>query len=352
MVASGVRQTECMTAVDRAQLVVVSTELSDDHVVPRRHPESPARLDAALRGIRSWLQPDEYREITPRIATDEEICAVHDHDYLASLGADSDLGGSQLEADTFTSSGSLGTARAAAGAVLTAVDEVEGGRALRSFALVRPPGHHALTKQAMGFCLFNNAAIAAEHLTRRGHRVAIVDWDVHHGNGTQDIFYDRDDVLFVSTHQSPQYPGTGSIDETGRGAGERANVNVPLSSGSAGDMFRAAFDEVVVPTIDSFAPTFLVISAGFDAHRDDPLAELGLTASDYVDLTNRLLAVAPGGKCVVVLEGGYNLTALEHCVGAVGAALVSSSLELPESEARSVGSVDRQLIKRVQQAHA
>jgi acetoin utilization deacetylase AcuC-like enzyme len=184
----------------------------------------------------------------------------------------------------------------------------------------------------MGFCLLANSPIAVEAMRAKHQlgRVAIVDWDVHHGNGTQDIFYDDPNVLYVSTHQSPLYPGTGRIGETGTGAGERTNVNIPLPPGAAGDTFRAAFDTIVAPLIESFAPDWLFISAGYDGHRDDPLGSLGLTAGDYADLALRVQALVPARRLLVVLEGGYDLAALRHGVGSTLSALVGQMYR-PES---------------------
>ena len=226
------------------RLAVVSTESCDAHDVPNRHPEAPGRLVSAVAGVRSSVPAERMRAMTPPQASLDDLALAHDRSYLEMLIADAQSGGSQLDADTYTARGSFDTARRAAGAVLAAVDEVHSGRAQRAFALVRPPGHHALADRAMGFCLVNNVAVAASKLRSEGERVVIIDWDVHHGNGTQDIFYEDPEVMYVSTHQAPHYPGTGAIGETGDGDAVGANINIPLSAGSAGDMLRAAFDDV------------------------------------------------------------------------------------------------------------
>ena len=189
----------------------------------------------------------------------------------------------------------------------------------------------------MGVCLFNNAAVAAASIAAGGERVAIVDWDVHHGNGTQDIFYDDNDVLYVSTHESPLYPGTGQLRERGGINAPGVNVNLPFPAGTAGDTYRAAFDEVVTPLVERFAPDWLIISAGFDGHRDDPLAGLQLTAADYADFARRLQALVPAQRLVVVLEGGYDLDALTHSVGATLSALVGADYRPEPASTGEVG---------------
>ena len=326
------------------RLAVISTEGCDAHDVPNRHPEAPGRLVSAAAGVRSSVPSDRMREISPPRATIDELANAHDREYLEMLLTDAESGGSQLDADTYTARGSFETARRAAGAVLAAADEVDSGRAQRAFALVRPPGHHALAGRAMGFCLVNNVAVAAARLRNKGERVVIIDWDVHHGNGTQDIFYDDQEVMYISTHQAPHYPGTGAVNEIGTGDARGANINIPLRAGSAGDMMRAAFDEVVLPAVTEFAPTRVLLSAGFDAHRDDPLADLQLTSSDYVDLTHRVLSVCPNGELVAVLEGGYDFQALARSAGAVAAVLAGVEPTIDEGEETTTGEVDEALL--------
>ena len=198
----------------------------------------------------------------------------------------------------------------AAGAGLTAVEALRRGEGDAAFCAVRPPGHHATRSEAMGFCLVSNVAVVAASLAAAGERVWIFDIDAHHGNGTQDIFYERSDVLFVSTHQWPLYPGTGRRSETGAGAGAGTTMNIPLPAGTTGDVYLRAFDELVAPLVERFEPTWLLISAGFDAHRDDPLTDLGLTAADFGALVARAIGLMPPGRTVAMLEGGYDLDAL------------------------------------------
>ncbi|HSM65240.1 MAG TPA: histone deacetylase [Ilumatobacteraceae bacterium] len=308
----------------------------DQHLTPDWHPERPGRLDAALEGInRAGLtEAVEFRE--PRLATVEELGRVHDPRYVSQLERFCERGGGDLDPDTYAAPGSWTTGRRAAGAVLDAVDALRAGTCDVAFAAGRPPGHHAVPDRAMGFCLFNNAAVAAAKLADEGERVAIVDWDVHHGNGTQDIFYDDPRVMYVSTHEAPLYPGTGRADETGSASAPDANLNLPFPAGTRGDVYRRAFDEVVIPLVGRFAPDWLFISAGFDAHRNDPLAGLELTAADYADLAVRLQALVPERRTVVVLEGGYDAEALAMSTGATLAALIGHDYR---PEAASTGEV-------------
>ena len=308
-----------------AELTVFADPANDDHVVSPHHPERRARLDAALLALDAAGLRDAADVVAPREATRAELGRVHDADYLAAVEAFCAAGGGALDADTSVSRGSWATALRAAGAVLDAVDALKAGTTQVAFAANRPPGHHAEYDRAMGFCLFNNVAVGAAALAAEGERVAIVDWDVHHGNGTQRMFYDRADVFYVSTHQAPLYPGTGHLLERGTGAGAGTNLNVPFPPGTAGTAFRAAFDDVILPELERFAPDWLLISAGFDAHRADPLADLELTAADYADLTRRLMTLVPTGRVAVVLEGGYDLDAITMGVGATLSTLIGGA---------------------------
>ena len=255
----------------------------------------------------------------PRFATDAEIEAVHPAEYRAALAS---LAGrrARLDADTTTSAGSWDAARLAAGAAIEAALATMSGRARNAFALVRPPGHHAEPTPAMGFCLLNNAAIAAEAARRAGaERVLIVDWDVHHGNGTQDIFAAREDVLYMSVHQYPFYPGTGAAHEIGVGPGRGATVNCPLPGGQGDGDYGVVFHDLFLPAARAFRPDLVIVSAGFDAHARDPLAEMRVTERGYAAMTSLLAQLADetcGGKLALLLEGGYDLTALAASVRA------------------------------------
>ncbi len=282
-----------------------------DHDPGSWHPECPDRLRAVLRALEAPEFAPLLREEAPP-ATKEQILRVHDAAYVASiLGTVPALGEVvPLDADTVMSSGSADAALHAAGGAAAAVDAVMEGWARAAFVAVRPPGHHAEPGRAMGFCLFNNAAIAALHARARWglQRIAVVDFDVHHGNGTEAAFAGDPDLFYASSHQYPCYPGTGAA----RGIGDHI-VNVPLPPGSTGGDFRIAWEATVLPALDAFAPELLIISAGFDAHHADPLAELRLTERDFTWITEKLVACAKihaSGRVVSVLEGGYNLDAL------------------------------------------
>jgi acetoin utilization deacetylase AcuC-like enzyme len=306
-------------------IAVFTDPEQDGHDTPPWHPEHKGRLDAALAGIHEAGLDDATEWRIPELATIDDLSLVHDRDYVEAIETFCAAGGGNLDADTSATPGSWETARRSAGAVLNAIDALRNEECDVAFAAGRPPGHHAVPNRAMGFCLFNNAAVGAAKLAAAGERVAIVDWDVHHGNGTQDIFYADPNVLYVSTHESPLYPGTGHLREIGDGDGYGANVNLPFPAGTAGDTFRQAFDEVVIPIVERFRPAWLIISAGFDAHRDDPLAGLGLTSADYADMALRLQTLVPARRLLVVLEGGYHLEALTYSTGATLSALIGGT---------------------------
>ncbi len=302
----------------------------DEHVTPPWHPERRGRVESALAGIPAAGLSEAVELRSPTVAPIADVARVHNGGYLAELEAFCEAGGGELDADTSVVPGSWPTALRAAGAVLDAVDALAAGECDVAFAAGRPPGHHALADQAMGFCLLNNVAIAAARLAAAGERVAIVDWDVHHGNGTQDIFYDDERVLYVSAHESPLYPGTGRAHETGGPNAPMSNLNLPFPSGTRGDVYRQAFDEIVAPVVEAHRPDWLFISAGYDGHHNDPLAGLELTSADFADLAVRLQALAPARRTVVVLEGGYDFDALSMSTGATLAALVGEPYR-PES---------------------
>jgi acetoin utilization deacetylase AcuC-like enzyme len=287
-----------------------------DHDMGTGHPESPNRLRAIQQTLERTGTAALVTSIQPRAAEDEWVTMVHRPAYVAALRAHAPTSGRvALDADTSMSPGSLSAAYLAAGGALAAVDAVMAGTVQHAFCAVRPPGHHAEADRAMGFCLFNNVAIAARYVQKRYGiaRVLIVDWDVHHGNGTQHTFERDPTVLFFSTHQYPHYPGTGRATEEGKGEGEGFTINVPMEAGEGDDEYRAVFQKVLIPAADAFHPEFVIVSAGFDAHRDDPLASMGLTEDGYADLTALVKGVALRhcrGRLISCLEGGYNLTAL------------------------------------------
>ena len=292
------------------------------------HPEQPARLDAVLQGLHlAGLLPG-LRLIAPRPASDAELLRVHTAGYLAQVRADIAAGRRELSTgDTAIGPESEAVARLASGGVLAAVEAVMAGRVARAFAAVRPPGHHASAGRGLGFCLYNHVAIAARHLQAVFglQRVLIADWDVHHGNGTQEIVAADPTVLFCSTHQAAHYPGTGAREERGTGAGEGFCLNVPLPAGSDGAAVLAAWREELLPAAEAFAPEFVLISAGFDGRAGDPLGDFRLADGDFAALTRLLRGVAQrhaGGRLVSVLEGGYDLPGLAAAAAAhVGALL-------------------------------
>jgi acetoin utilization deacetylase AcuC-like enzyme len=279
------------------------------------HPERSVRVKHSYDHLRARPIYGSLTDLKPRPATDDEILLVHERryfDYLRSIPSDE---AGALDPDTMFGPGSLEAAILAAGAVTTAVDNIISGACDRAFCLVRPPGHHALPDRAMGFCIFNNVAIGAAYAARsRGlKRTAIIDFDVHHGNGTQDMFYGDEDVLYCSLHKWPFYPGTGSSDETGRGKGQGKTVNVPLPSGTGQAGYLDALADIVLPAVREHRPAIIFLSAGFDAHEADPIGGMDLNEDSFDELTGAIVETARevcDGKIVSALEGGYNIEAL------------------------------------------
>ncbi len=303
-------------------ILVIADERVAEHRPPDGHPERPERFTAAVAGIERASFGDALEWRIPSEAPVESLLRVHDQrhvDQILGLGEQDHV---RIDPDTHMSRGSLTAARLAAGAGLDAVAALRAGDADSAFCLVRPPGHHATPQQAMGFCLFNNVAVTAQSLTDAGERVAIIDIDAHHGNGTQDAFFDREDVLFVSFHEYPQYPGTGALGERGIGPGAGRTINFPMPSGTTGDVYVRAFDQVVEPALAEFGADWILISAGFDAHRADPLTNLGLTSGDYAAICARIVSTSAPGRRIAFLEGGYDLDALANSAAATVGALL------------------------------
>ncbi len=288
------------------------------------HPEQPARITAIERELsaRGWLGFE--RAQSPAVAR-SDLTAVHPESHIEAIERISYQGGGQLDPDTVTSAGSYKAALHAAGGAVELVDLLLDGRADTVFSCHRPPGHHALPARAMGFCLFNNVAVAATHALRvRGlERVLILDWDVHHGNGTNDIFHGSEEVLFISIHESPLYPGTGHAADLGTGDGRGYTVNLPVSAGADDELFRSLVDHVAVPLATAYEPQLVLISSGYDAHRDDPLATCDLTEDGFAEMTRSMRRCCEGLGAPVgaVLEGGYALDALGRSVAATMEAL-------------------------------
>jgi acetoin utilization deacetylase AcuC-like enzyme len=282
------------------------------------HVEHAARLTAIHAAIDSSGLRADLLELAPNPATEQQILAVHEPQLLAAVRSTMAYERAGLDADTYTTSGSYDAALMAAGAAIHAVEAVIQGQAANAFALIRPPGHHATPNRPMGFCLFNNIAIAARHAlgTLGLDRVAIVDYDVHHGNGTQDCFYEDGQVLFCSTHAWPLYPGTGRAQEVGAESGYGLTLNLPLPYGAGDESLGRCYNELIIPAIRAFDPQLILVSAGYDGHWDDPLGPLALSVAGYAALTQRLVKLAEelcGGRIVLVLEGGYSLRALGAC---------------------------------------
>jgi acetoin utilization deacetylase AcuC-like enzyme len=282
-----------------------------------RHPERPARIAAVMEGVSDvgTVLGDDLRLVAAEPVAVADLERVHSPTYVEQVRRLCAAGGGHIDPDTYARPDSWDAALRSAGAGLQAIDVLQQSGSGLVFVAARPPGHHARPEQGMGFCLFNNVAVAASVLADGGERVLIVDWDVHHGNGTQDIFWDDPRVLYVSTHQWPLYPGTGRADEVGGPRARGLTVNVPLPPGATGDVVRRAIGEVAAPVISTFDPTWVLVSAGFDAHRADPMAELSLSDADFGVLARDVAAFAPQeGRLIAFLEGGYDLEALRRSV--------------------------------------
>ena len=302
-----------------------------EHITPENHPERPERLQRAMNVLETlnWLERDGLLLLEPRAASEDELAAVHERGYIheveeaarkaAEVQASGGRNTQRFATDTYVSAKSYEAAIKAAGAPLTAIDAIMKGEIDNAYCLVRPPGHHAVAEAAMGFCLFNNVAVAARYaIDHYGlERVMIIDFDVHHGNGTQEIFYDEPRVLYFSTHQAPFYPGTGQSDERGAGAAEGTTINVPLPASTGYETFEPIFRQVMAPAADRFDPQLILVSAGFDAHWDDPLGQLNLSTAGFAQLMKVIIEEAQflcNGRLVLVQEGGYSLDAMAACV--------------------------------------
>jgi acetoin utilization deacetylase AcuC-like enzyme len=339
-------------------IVLVDDPVFLEHRAPSRtmgaasgmddHPERPERLAAARAAVeRAVLPPGtSWLRLPARDVSDDELIRVHTEAYVENLAR---IDGKQgyLDPDTYFAPASYAAARRAAGGSVAMVDALLGGRARYGLALVRPPGHHARPGSAMGFCMLNNVAIAAAHARATGaERVAVVDWDVHHGNGTQEMFYRDPSVLYVSLHQWPFYPGTGSAEEVGAGDGTGYTVNVPLSGGADDSVYSDAFERIVVPVLSEFDPDLLLVSAGFDAHVRDPLASMRVTESGYAAMMRQLGRALPrgaAGRIGIVLEGGYDLKGLQSSLGAVLDVLAAPEKAPAEHPSGGTGSHDPDL---------
>jgi len=336
----------------------VLDEVFVHHHAPGGHPERPARVEAVRDALVAAGVRERGQNVPARAVTDEELGRVHRASYLTQLEATLPGQEGWLDPDTYYSRGTWPAARAAAGSVAELAIEVMSGQLTRGLAVVRPPGHHAEADRAMGFCIFNNVAVAAAAARAAGAaRVAIVDWDVHHGNGTQRIFWDDPAVAYLSVHQWPYYPGTGAPTEIGGDAARGATVNVGLPAGSGDDEYLAVFDEVLVPALLEFRPDVLLVSAGFDAYRADPLAGMRVSRAGFAAMADRLRAVADracAGRIVVALEGGYDLDGVAGGMSEALRALTAESVPaIEEAPAKRVISAPaRAAIEATLAAHA
>lgn len=324
-------------SVSRESLLLATHDLCWLHDPGPGHPENAHRLTAVRKGLTA-AGLDEAIEVLEAPEADRgPIDAVHKaylYDRLEQLSA---AGGGAIDPDTSVSGDSSAAARRAAGAGLALIERLKAGDAAAGWSVVRPPGHHATTDTQMGFCLFNNIAVAARSLAATGERVMIVDVDAHHGNGTQEIFYRDPNVMFVSFHQFPWYPFTGRPDEVGEGAGLGYTVNIAMPAGATADVYRDAFTTVVEPAASRFGPTWILVSAGFDGHRRDPLTDLGLTSVDYADLIAEIVNLVPAGRRLLFLEGGYDYEALADTAGAVAAKMLGVDYRPEESSSGGPG---------------
>jgi acetoin utilization deacetylase AcuC-like enzyme len=291
------------------------------HVPGQGHPERPERLRVLL-DLAETLDPAGFQLLPARAASMSEIELYHDAEYVRVVESTASLSRYALDGDTITSQDSFAVALHATGGFLRLLDTVAAGDSSNGFAMVRPPGHHALRNRAMGFCLFNTIAVGAQYLkaAHGAKRIAIVDWDVHHGNGTQDAFYDDPSVLFVSAHQYPFYPGTGGVAEVGVKEGTGFTINVPLPAGCGDAEYLRVFRDVVIPAVERFRPEWILVSAGFDPHRHDPLAGMNVTEAGFSQMARAMLQLAEvycAGKIAFLLEGGYDLAALKSSVAGV-----------------------------------
>ena len=302
-----------------SKTIILKDEKCIDHVTTLGHPESPQRLKSIYGMLNGDDIKDRFEAVDPRQATKDEIAWNHDPEYIDTIEKTAGKDLISLDGDTNTSSGSWDASLFAVGAVLEGVDRIMEGKADNGFAIVRPPGHHAENSRAMGFCLFNNIAVGAHYLLKKHglKKVFIIDWDIHHGNGTQNSFYSSPEVFYFSTHQYPYYPGTGAENETGAGEGRGYTLNVPLSGGQGDDDYLNIFEEILGPAISRYNPEFILVSAGYDIYFCDPLGTMKVTENGFYRMTEFLKNTAAAeckGRLLLALEGGYHIEGITASV--------------------------------------
>ena len=333
--------------------VVVDAEYLK-HFPGEDHPERPDRIRVLLE-LAGGLSSQKFHLLPPKAANRADVEHTHGADHVRLVESTSGVNRYALDGDTITCRDSFGVGLLAVGGFLNLLDSIAAKESRNGFALVRPPGHHALRNRAMGFCLFNTMAIGAEYLKRNYgvKKILIMDWDVHHGNGTQDAFYDDPSVLFISTHQFPFYPGSGAVNEVGVNAGEGYTINIPLPAGCADAEYLQVFEEIVGPAVEKFQPEWILVSAGFDPHRRDPLGGMGVTEAGFGAMAHKLLGLAErfaNGRIAFLLEGGYDLAGLRDSVAAVLEALGDQhdgqrqAMDLTQSRIQP-------LLRRIRQVH-
>ena len=334
-----------------ARALLVDDPRFDLHAPPGHHPERPERLLAA-RAAAAGSAAD-FETVPARSASDEELGRVHEARFVEALATLRGESG-YLDPDTYVSPRSIEIARLAAGSLVAMVDRLLDGTVPKGVALLRPPGHHARPAHAMGFCLINNVAVAAAHARARGlKRIAVVDWDVHHGNGTQEMFFREPGVLYLSTHQFPFYPGTGDIDEVGEGEGKGYTVNVPLAAGGGDAVYASAFERVVLPVLEAYAPELVLVSAGFDAAMRDPLAQMEVSPEAFGWMAREVARIADataGGRMALVLEGGYDLVALEASLKSAIDGMMGAQAGAPADSAIQARAPDDESVARAARA--
>jgi len=324
------------------------------HFPGEDHPERPDRIQVLLQ-LAGGLSRQKFQLLPPRAASRTDIEHTHGADHVRLVESTSRVNRYALDGDTITCRDSFGVGLLAVGGFLNLLDSIAAKDSRNGFALVRPPGHHALRNRAMGFCLFNTMAVGAEYLKRvhGAKKILIMDWDVHHGNGTQDAFYEDPSVLFISTHQFPFYPGSGAVNEVGVNAGAGFTINVPLPAGCGDAEYLQVFEQVVVPAAEKFAPEWILVSAGFDPHRRDPLGGMGVTEAGFGAMAQKLLVLAErfaDGRIAFLLEGGYDLAGLRDSVAAVLEAMQSRQDDQPQTLQMTQSRIEP-LLHRILQVH-